>query len=149
MCDIIDHNNSNVNTDIIPINEIEEHIELEKVCDVSELKQNKYTKYDNLVQDINRHIKSYSQFVDNKYFEEIYSEFKTEQELKLLKDFSETIFEINNDDDLENFMKYSEQAEKIMKNTDGMVGFCKSFSECFVWHIQQIIMKIDKEIKQN
>ena len=67
----------------------------------------------------------------------------TEEELKLLKDFSETNFQITNDYDLENFMKYAKQAEKIMDNTDGMIGFCKSFSDCFGWHIKQIIMKIN------
>ncbi len=123
MCDIIDNNMN----DNMSIHEIEE---------------NKYEKYNDLVELINEHIQSYSKFVDNTYFKEIYSTHKTEQEIKLLKEFSKTIFQINNDNDLENFMKYAEHAEKIMSNTEGMVGFCKSFAECFVWHIQQIITKI-------
>ena len=125
MSDIINYNNSNVNTDNIPINVIEENTEVQEqevqeqevqeqeVQEVQEQEvqeqeevQNKYSQYDELVEVINGHIKSYNQFVDNIYFEEIYSKFKTEQELKLLKDFSETQFKINNDYDLENFMNY-------------------------------------------
>jgi hypothetical protein len=99
-------------------------------------------KYENLVKDINEHILSYSQFVDNIYFEEIYSKFKTSEEMKILKDYSTTDFQINNEYDLENFLKYSEMAETIMKNTEGMVGFGVSFATCFVYHIQEIIRKI-------
>jgi len=132
MCDI--------NNDNILINNIQEN---------QNNINNNFEKCEDLVNDINRHIKSYSQFVNNKYFEEIYSTHKTEEELKLLKDFSEIIFKINNQNDLENFMKYSQQAAKIMENTEGMIGFCKSFSECFVWHIQEIIIKIEKEIKND
>jgi hypothetical protein len=108
---------------------------------------NRFSKYNNLVENINYHIKRYSQFVNTEYFEEVYGRFKTQEELKLLKDFSETIFHINNDTDLENFMKYAQKAEQIMTNTNGMIGFCKSFAECFVWHIQEIIIKIKIEIK--
>ncbi len=46
-------------------------------------------------------------------------------------------------------MKYSQQAAKIMENTEGMIGFCKTFAECVVWHIQEMVMKIDKEIKND
>ncbi len=132
MCDI--------NNDNILINNIQEN---------QNNINNNFEKCEDLVNDINRHIKSYSQFVNNKYFEEIYSTHKTEEELKLLKDFSEIIFKINNQNDLENFMKYSQQVAKIMENTEGMIGFCKSFSECFGWHIQEIILKIKKEIEIN
>ncbi len=117
--------------------------------EIEALEENKYSKYDDLVKDINGHINRYSQFVDNKYFKEIYSTHKKEEEVKLLKDFSKITFQINNDNDLENFMKYAQQAAKIMENTEGMVGFCKSFSECVVWHIKEIIIKIEKEIKND
>ncbi len=109
---------------------------------VEVIEANKYEKYADFVKEINGHIKSYNKFVDNTYFEEIYSEFKTEDEIKLLKDYSTTDFQINNENDLENFLKYSEKAETIMKNTDGMKGFAVSFAECFNWHIQEIIRKI-------
>ena len=104
-------------------------------------------KYDNLVKDINEHIRSYSKFVNNRYFEEIYSEFKTSEEIKILKDYSETDFQIDNEYDLQNFLKYSEMAETIMKNTEGMVGFGVSFATCFVYHIQEIIRKIKLTIE--
>jgi hypothetical protein len=130
MCDI--------NNDNILINNIQEN---------QNNINNNFEKYTILVEQINYHIQRYSKFVDNKYFEEIYSTLKTKKEIILLKDFSKTIFKINNDNDLENFIKYAQQSEKIMENTEGMVGFCKSFSECFVWHIQEIIMKIKNEIK--
>ncbi len=106
---------------------------------------NNFEKYTILVEQINYHIQRYSKFVDNKYFEEIYSILKTKEEIIFLKDFSKIIFKINNDNDLENFIKYAQQSEKIMENTEGMVGFCKSFSECFVWHIQEIIKKNSKK----
>ncbi len=112
--------------------------------EIEALEENKYSKYDDLVKDINGHINRYSQFVDNKYFKEIYSTHKKEEEIKLLKDFSKIIFKINNEYDLENLMKYAEQAEKIMDNTDEMIGFCKTFAECVVWHIKEIIMNIKK-----
>ncbi len=117
--------------------------------EIEEVEENKYSKYDDLIEDINQHIKRYSLFVDNKYFKEIYSTHKKEEEVKLLKDFSKITFQINNDNDLENFMKYAQQAAKIMENTDGMIGFCKNFAECVVWHIQEIIIKIEKEIKND
>jgi hypothetical protein len=141
MSAIIDNNMN----DNMSIHEIEENIQLQEVQEVQEVQEiehNKYEKYNDLVELINEHIQSYSKFVDNTYFKEIYSTHKTEQQIKLLKEFSKTIFQINNDNDLENFMKYAEHAEKIMSNTEGMIGFCKSFAECFVWHIQQIITKI-------
>ena len=128
MCDIININNNNDHN--MPIHESEE------------VEYNNYEKYDDFVKDINQHIKSYSQFVTSKYFKIVYSTFKTEEELTLLQNFSETIFEITNEYDLKNFMKYAEQAEKIMDNTEDMEGFCKNFAECFVWHIKEIIMKI-------
>jgi hypothetical protein len=165
MCDNI---NDNIN-DNIPIYKIEENTELEvqeeiqeeiekveevekvekvqEVEKIQEVEQNKFVKYANLVEQINQHIQSYYKFVNSKYFKEIYSTYKTQEDLELLKDFSKTIFQITNDYDLENFMKYAQQAEKIMENTDGMIGFCKSFSDCFIYHIQEIIMKINNNNK--
>jgi hypothetical protein len=104
-------------------------------------------KFVNLVNEINEHIKSYSLFVDNRYFEEIYSRFKTSEEIKILKDYSETNFQINNEHDLQNFIKYSEMAEAIMNNTEGVASFGVIFAECFVYHIQEIIKKIKLTIE--
>lgn len=119
--------------------------------DIVEFEENGQIQENNyeLVEQINKHIESYSQFVNNTYFEQIYSTHKTQEDLELLKDFSKTNFQINNENDLENFMKYTQQVEKIMDNTQGMIGFCKSFSDCFGWHIKQIIMKIKLTLEKN
>jgi hypothetical protein len=73
---------------------------------IHEIEENKYEKYNDLVELINEHIQSYSKFVYNNYFEEIYSKFKTEEQLQIMRDFSRTIFKINNEYDLENLMIY-------------------------------------------
>jgi hypothetical protein len=103
---------------------------------------NENNNHAELIEEVNTHIESYSKFVNNSYFEEIYSQYKTPDEIQLLKDYSTTHFQINNEYDLENFLKLSNMAETIMSNTDGMQGFAVSFSQCFNWHIQEIIRKI-------
>ena len=125
-----------------------EQVSLEKVLEDSAvlLKELKDDNYAEIVKVINEHIRAFAQFVNNTYFEQIYSEFKTESEMKVLKDLSQTVFEITDSDRLVKFVEFAKTAEKIMNETDGLPRFGKSFSECFVWHVENIIKKLDEFI---
>jgi hypothetical protein len=131
-----------------PQESVPKKVILEKVLDESAkfLKEVKDDNYAKIVKVVNYHIKAFAQFVDNKYFEEIYSQFKTESEMKILKDLSQTVFEITDSEGLVKFIEFAKSAEKIMNETDGLPRFGKSFSECFVWHIEELIEKLNQFI---
>lgn len=98
--------------------------------------------YTSFIDNLNGNIKGFTNFVDNNYFRQILPQFKKEEDLKLLKEFSELYFDINENYNLEEILEFAKKVEKIMDDTDNLSPFGKSFSVCFVWHVKEIINKI-------